>query len=105
MTPEADPPELFESEQLEMQLELEDWSLEEVESQARAWRRRADAADIGPDRRAAFALRVLSALMKSPQLDAVQTHAKLAAWCLGSGVPLEDVQREVEKTLSRARPR
>ena len=105
MSSDADPPGLFESEQLEMQLELEDWSPEEVEAHARDWRRRADAAGVEPGARAAFALRILSALMKSPLLDAPQTHEKLAAWCVGSGVPLEDVQREIENTLARARRR
>src|SRR6187551_1725605 len=96
-----DAPELFESEQLEMQLELEDWTLEEVTTQARDWKRRADAASLSRERRAVFAVRVMAALMKSPVLDAAETQAKLNAWCAGAGISLEDVQREFAKTLAR----
>jgi hypothetical protein len=105
MASAGDHPDLFESEQLEMELELEDWTLDQVESQARDWRRRADGAELSQERRAAFALRILSALMKSRVIDAAETRAKLSAWCRGAGVPLEDVQRQVEQTLSRARGR
>jgi hypothetical protein len=97
----SNPPELFESEQLEMQLELEDWTVDEVETAAQDWRRRADAAGVSPERRATFGLRILSALMKSPLLDASDTHAKLAAWCRGAGIQLEDVQQALEATWSR----
>jgi hypothetical protein len=95
------PPELFESEQLEMQLELEDWTVDDVEAAALDWRRRADAAGVSAERRAAFGLRILFALMKSPLLDASATQAKLAAWCRGAGISLDDVQRGFEETWSR----
>ena len=99
----SDGPELFETEQLEMQLELEDWTDEEIVGHARDWRRRADAAGLAPERRAVFAVRIMAALMKSPLLDAAQTQAKLNAWCEGAGVSLEDVQREFAKRIARKR--
>ena len=98
-----DAPELFETEQLEMQLELEDWTVEEIVGHASDWRRRADAAGLSKERRALFAVRVMAALMKSPVLDASETQAKLNAWCEGAGVSLEEVQQEFAKTLARKR--
>ena len=91
------PRDQFEVEQFELQLELEEQSVEQMRD---AGARLRDGS-VPRQRRMDFSLLVLVALRRSPVLTAEEQDARFEAWCDGLDIPLDDMYREVATFLAR----
>jgi hypothetical protein len=87
----------FEALQADLQLDLEDLSVEQLREYGRTLSVRAAAFDFDRPRRFQAALQVFVALRRMPGLNVGEAEDRFALWCEGFGLSADDCFREFER--------
>ena len=92
----------FGDEQFDIQLELEELSVDEVRERSASGRTAATAQGVTDRKRVAFALRIWAALHQSPLLSYEEADERFDAWCEGAALRREEMYRAIESVVKCA---